>query len=97
RIVRVVFLRRLARLDGLAGLALLGGLLLEEAQRLEGLLYRPLARGLGLLLVAGEGVEEVLVVVRLAEGLGRREQVDALLEDARRNQLDVEIGRASCR
>ena len=31
----------------------------------------------------------MLVVVRLAERLGRREQVDAILEDARRHELDV--------
>ena len=89
RIVGVVLLRSLARLDRLARLALLRRLVLDEPQRLDRLLRRALARRLGLLLVARECVEEVLVVVRLAERLGRGEQVDALLQDARRHQLDV--------
>src|SRR5205085_2999297 len=58
-------------------------------ERLQRLLLHPLAARLGLLLVAGEAVEEVLVVVRLPERLGRSEEIDAILDDAGGNQLDV--------
>ncbi len=88
-VVGAVVLRLLAGLDQLAVLALLGRLLLDEAQALGRLLRDSLAARLGLLLVAGEAVVEVLVVVGLAERLGRREEVDAVLDDARRHQLDV--------
>ncbi len=85
----LVVLGRLSRLDQLAVLLLPRALFLDEAQRLVRLLRDPLPARLGLLFVARESIEEVLVVIGLAEGLGRRPEVDPVLENARRHQLDV--------